>query len=77
MEYELIKLLIFSSPEAGLFLLSLYISELWSRATSAELFLSHVTLVTRAKCKRQKASKSSLIQTAIRAICDDIISMKS
>uniref|UniRef100_A0A671V9A0 URB1 ribosome biogenesis homolog n=1 Tax=Sparus aurata TaxID=8175 RepID=A0A671V9A0_SPAAU len=75
--YELIKLLIFSSPEAGLFLLSLYISELWSGATSAELFLSHVTLVTRAKCKRQKASKSSLIQTAIRAICDDIISMKS
>ncbi|KAM8769351.1 nucleolar pre-ribosomal-associated protein 1 isoform 2-T2 [Acanthopagrus schlegelii] len=66
-----------SRHEAGLFLLSLYISELWSGATSAELFLSHVTLVTRAKCKRQKASKSSLIQTAVRAICDDIISMKS
>ncbi|XP_070761902.1 nucleolar pre-ribosomal-associated protein 1 [Enoplosus armatus] len=66
-----------SRHEAGLFLLSLYIHELWSGATSAELFLSHVSLVTRAKCKRQKASKSSLTQTAIRAICNDIITMKS
>ncbi|XP_070685256.1 nucleolar pre-ribosomal-associated protein 1 [Pempheris klunzingeri] len=63
--------------EAGLVLLSLYIHELWSGATSAELFLSHVSLVTRAKCKRQKASKSSLTPAAIRDICNDIISMKS
>ncbi|KAM7399033.1 hypothetical protein PAMP_018327 [Pampus punctatissimus] len=61
--------------EAGLFLLSLYIHELWSGAKSAELFLFHVGLVTRAKCKRQKASKSSL--PSIRAICKDIITMKS
>ncbi|KAG8001883.1 Nucleolar pre-ribosomal-associated protein 1 [Nibea albiflora] len=66
-----------SRREAGLFLLSLYIHELWSGATSAELFMSHVSLVTRAKCKRQKSSKSSLTQTAIRAICNDVISMKS
>ncbi|XP_040902942.1 nucleolar pre-ribosomal-associated protein 1 [Toxotes jaculatrix] len=64
-----------SGCEAGLCLLSLYIHELWSGATSAELFLSHVSLVTRAKCKRQKASKSP--QTAIRAICNDIIALKS
>ncbi|XP_034557046.1 nucleolar pre-ribosomal-associated protein 1 [Notolabrus celidotus] len=63
--------------EAGLGLLSLYIHELWSGATSADLFLSHVSLVTRAKCKKQKASKSSVPQTAIRAICNDIITMKS
>lgn len=66
-----------SRREAGLLLLSLYIHELWSGATSAELFLSHVSLVTRARCKRQKASKSSLTQTAIRAICNDIITMKN
>ncbi|GLD53499.1 nucleolar pre-ribosomal-associated protein 1 [Lates japonicus] len=59
-----------SKYEAGLYLLSLYIHELWSGATSPELFLSHVSLVTRAKCKRQKASKSP--QTAIRAICNNI-----
>uniref|UniRef100_A0A3B4UFA2 URB1 ribosome biogenesis homolog n=1 Tax=Seriola dumerili TaxID=41447 RepID=A0A3B4UFA2_SERDU len=64
-----------SRYDAGLHLLSLYIHELWSGATSAELFLSHVSLVTRAKSKRQKASKSP--QTAIRAICNDIISLKS
>ncbi|XP_054454141.1 nucleolar pre-ribosomal-associated protein 1 [Anoplopoma fimbria] len=62
---------------AGLFLFSSYIHELLSGATSAELFLSHVSLVTRAKCKRQKASKSAPSQTAIRAICDDIMTMKS
>uniref|UniRef100_A0A3Q1FHH1 URB1 ribosome biogenesis homolog n=1 Tax=Acanthochromis polyacanthus TaxID=80966 RepID=A0A3Q1FHH1_9TELE len=62
---------------AGLSLLSLYTHELWSGATSAELFLSHVNLVTRTKCKKQKASKSSRTPTAIRAICNDIITMKS
>ncbi|XP_023118676.2 nucleolar pre-ribosomal-associated protein 1 isoform X2 [Amphiprion ocellaris] len=62
---------------AGLSLLSLYTHELWSGATSAELFLSHVSLVNKAKCKKQKASKSSWTPTAIRAICNDIITMKS
>ncbi|XP_059187700.1 nucleolar pre-ribosomal-associated protein 1 isoform X2 [Centropristis striata] len=66
-----------SRHEAGLFLVSSYIHELWSGAMSAELFLSHVTMVNRAKCKKQKASKSSLTQTAIRAICNDIMTMKS
>ncbi|XP_069563498.1 nucleolar pre-ribosomal-associated protein 1 [Brachyistius frenatus] len=66
-----------SRLEAGLSLLSLYIHELWSGATSAELFLSHVSLVTRTKCKRQKASKSSQTRAAIRAICHDIITTKS
>uniref|UniRef100_A0AAQ5XV76 URB1 ribosome biogenesis homolog n=1 Tax=Amphiprion ocellaris TaxID=80972 RepID=A0AAQ5XV76_AMPOC len=62
---------------SGLSLLSLYTHELWSGATSAELFLSHVSLVNKAKCKKQKASKSSWTPTAIRAICNDIITMKS
>ncbi|XP_034405157.1 nucleolar pre-ribosomal-associated protein 1 isoform X2 [Cyclopterus lumpus] len=62
---------------AGLFLCSSYIHELWSGATSAELLLSHVSLVTRAKSKTQKASKSSPAQTAIRAICNDITAIKS
>ncbi|XP_031719530.1 nucleolar pre-ribosomal-associated protein 1 isoform X1 [Anarrhichthys ocellatus] len=62
---------------AGLSLFSSYVHELWSGATSAELFLSHVSLVTKAKCRRRKASKSSQTQAAIRAICDDIMTMKS
>uniref|UniRef100_A0A3B4ZKD7 URB1 ribosome biogenesis homolog n=1 Tax=Stegastes partitus TaxID=144197 RepID=A0A3B4ZKD7_9TELE len=62
--------------KAGLSLLSLYIHELWSGATSAELFLSHVNLVTKAKYKKPKAVKSSVTQTAIRAICSDIVTMK-
>ncbi|XP_068601520.1 nucleolar pre-ribosomal-associated protein 1 [Brachionichthys hirsutus] len=66
-----------SRREAGLFLLSLYISELWSGAASPDLFLSHVSLVTKSKCRRQKASKPSLSQTAVRAICNDIISTKT
>ncbi|XP_034022476.1 nucleolar pre-ribosomal-associated protein 1 [Thalassophryne amazonica] len=66
-----------SRREAGLFLLSLYIHELWSEGKSAELFLSHVSLVSRAKCKRQKSSKSSVTRTAIRDICNDIIAMHS
>uniref|UniRef100_A0A673CC10 URB1 ribosome biogenesis homolog n=1 Tax=Sphaeramia orbicularis TaxID=375764 RepID=A0A673CC10_9TELE len=61
-----------SFPEAGLFLSSLYIHELWSGVESPELFLSHVNLVTRVKCKKQKRSKSSLSDAAIRAICNDI-----
>ncbi|XP_029923746.1 nucleolar pre-ribosomal-associated protein 1 isoform X2 [Myripristis murdjan] len=66
-----------SRSEAGLFLLSLYIHELWSGATSAQLFLSHVSLVNGAKCKGPKSSRSSLTQTAIRAVCNDIVAMKS
>uniref|UniRef100_A0A667Y0W1 URB1 ribosome biogenesis homolog n=1 Tax=Myripristis murdjan TaxID=586833 RepID=A0A667Y0W1_9TELE len=66
-----------SLAEAGLFLLSLYIHELWSGATSAQLFLSHVSLVNGAKCKGPKSSRSSLTQTAIRAVCNDIVAMKS
>uniref|UniRef100_A0A667Y939 URB1 ribosome biogenesis homolog n=1 Tax=Myripristis murdjan TaxID=586833 RepID=A0A667Y939_9TELE len=65
------------SRKAGLFLLSLYIHELWSGATSAQLFLSHVSLVNGAKCKGPKSSRSSLTQTAIRAVCNDIVAMKS
>lgn len=67
----------FSFSEAWLFLSSLYISESWSGVTTAELFMSHVSLVARAKCKRQKAPKSAQTQTAIRAICNDIISKKN
>lgn len=67
-------MLLFSFLEAGLFLLSLYISEMWSGATSAQMFLSHVSLVARTKCKRQKTSKSAVTQIAIKAICDDISS---
>ncbi|KAK2912907.1 nucleolar pre-ribosomal-associated protein 1 isoform X1 [Channa argus] len=66
-----------SRYEAGLFLMPLYIHELWSGATSAELFMSHVNLVTKAKCEKQKASKSSLSQITIRDICNDIMTMKS
>uniref|UniRef100_A0A3Q2P3W2 URB1 ribosome biogenesis homolog n=1 Tax=Fundulus heteroclitus TaxID=8078 RepID=A0A3Q2P3W2_FUNHE len=66
-----------SRHEPGLFLLSLYIHELWSGAASPDLFLSHVSLVTGAKCKRQKGSKSPKSLTAIRAICNDIIRIKS
>ncbi|XP_041662144.1 nucleolar pre-ribosomal-associated protein 1 [Cheilinus undulatus] len=62
--------------ESGLCLLSLYIHELWSGASSADLFLTHVSLVTKAKCKKREASKSSVPLTAIRAICEDI-AMKS
>uniref|UniRef100_A0A8C2ZSQ5 URB1 ribosome biogenesis homolog n=1 Tax=Cyclopterus lumpus TaxID=8103 RepID=A0A8C2ZSQ5_CYCLU len=74
---DLMKPLVFPFPVAGLFLCSSYIHELWSGATSAELLLSHVSLVTRAKSKTQKASKSSPAQTAIRAICNDITAIKS
>lgn len=60
--------------EAGLSLLSLYIHEVWSGATSADLFLSHVSLVTGAKCEKVKSSQKKV---DIRAICNDIITMKS
>uniref|UniRef100_A0A3Q4G050 URB1 ribosome biogenesis homolog n=1 Tax=Neolamprologus brichardi TaxID=32507 RepID=A0A3Q4G050_NEOBR len=60
--------------KAGLSLLSLYIHEVWSGATSADLFLSHVSLVTGAKCKKVKSSQK---KADIRDICNDIITMKS
>ncbi|XP_041850678.1 nucleolar pre-ribosomal-associated protein 1 [Melanotaenia boesemani] len=66
-----------SRQEAGLSLLSLYIHELWSGAASPQLFLSHVTLVIRAKHKRKKTSKSLKNQTAVEVICNKIITMKS
>uniref|UniRef100_H3C620 URB1 ribosome biogenesis homolog n=1 Tax=Tetraodon nigroviridis TaxID=99883 RepID=H3C620_TETNG len=59
-----------SRSEAGLFLLSLYVSEMWSGATATQMFLSHVSLV--AKCKRQKNKSAS--QTSLKAICEDISS---
>ncbi|XP_058490255.1 nucleolar pre-ribosomal-associated protein 1 [Solea solea] len=65
-----------SQCEAGLYLLSLYIHELWSGATSAELFLSHVSLVTKAKCAGQKTPKRPR-PTAIRAICKNITTWKN
>ncbi|KAM9318532.1 nucleolar pre-ribosomal-associated protein 1 [Pholidichthys leucotaenia] len=65
-----------SRIDAGMCLLSLYIHELWSGAASPELFLSHVDLVTKTKCKSQKASKSSPSQMAIRDICNDMKTMK-
>uniref|UniRef100_A0A3B4FUG2 URB1 ribosome biogenesis homolog n=1 Tax=Pundamilia nyererei TaxID=303518 RepID=A0A3B4FUG2_9CICH len=68
------RCLVFLFPEAGLSLLSLYIHEVWSGATSADLFLSHVSLVTGAKCKKVKSSQKKV---DIRAICNDIITMKS
>lgn len=69
--------LFFSSPGAWLSLLSLYISECWSGATTTELFMSHINLVARAKCKRHKGPKSAPAQTVIRTICNDIISKKN
>ncbi|CAN9511010.1 unnamed protein product [Ophioblennius macclurei] len=56
-----------SRLEAGLFLLSVYIRELWSEASSPELFLSHISLATTIKSKKQKSAPA-----AIRAICNDI-----
>ncbi|KAF7653300.1 hypothetical protein LDENG_00084810 [Lucifuga dentata] len=55
-----------SRSEAGLFLLSLYVHEVWNGAKSVQLFLSHVSSVTGAESKTQT-------QSAIRAVCDDII----
>ncbi|TWW76931.1 nucleolar pre-ribosomal-associated protein 1 [Takifugu flavidus] len=66
-----------SRYEAGLFLFSLYISEMWSGATSAQMFLSHVSLVARTKCKIKKTSQSAVTQIAIKAVCDDIITSTS
>ncbi|XP_040030484.2 nucleolar pre-ribosomal-associated protein 1 isoform X2 [Gasterosteus aculeatus] len=65
-----------SRREAGLFLFSSYIHELWSGAASAELFLSHVSLVTRAKSKKRNASKSPQTPAAVTALCHDIMTMK-
>ncbi|XP_023817454.1 nucleolar pre-ribosomal-associated protein 1 [Oryzias latipes] len=65
-----------SRQEAGLFLLSMFIHELWSGAASAELFLSYVGLVTKTKNQKPKGSKSSKTQTAVRAICEEIVAIK-
>ncbi|CAG6000164.1 unnamed protein product [Menidia menidia] len=66
-----------SRRAAGCFLLSLYVHESWSGGASAEKFLSHVTLVVGDKRKRKKTSKSAKTQTALRAICNEIITMTS
>ncbi|KAM8903347.1 nucleolar pre-ribosomal-associated protein 1 [Spinachia spinachia] len=65
-----------SRREAGLFLFSSYIHELWSGAASADLFLSHVSLVSRGQSKKHGASKSPRTPTAIGALCHDILTMK-
>ncbi|KAM3874727.1 nucleolar pre-ribosomal-associated protein 1-like [Diretmus argenteus] len=66
-----------SRREAGLFLLSLYVHELWSGAQSAQLFFFHVGLVTGAQRKGPKSSRSPPTQTAVRAVCNDIVTIKS
>uniref|UniRef100_A0A3P8W600 URB1 ribosome biogenesis homolog n=1 Tax=Cynoglossus semilaevis TaxID=244447 RepID=A0A3P8W600_CYNSE len=61
--------------KTGLYLLSLYIHELWSEATSAELFLSHVHLVNKTMCAKRKSPKTQ--PSALTAICSDIIAWKT
>lgn len=72
-----INAFVFSFPEAGLFLFSLYVSEMWGGATSAKMFLSHVNLVATTKCKIKKTSQPAVTQIAIKAVCDDIITSTS
>ncbi|XP_028321135.1 nucleolar pre-ribosomal-associated protein 1 [Gouania willdenowi] len=60
-----------SKQDAGLSLMSLYIHEVWSGATTPELFLSHMHLVQRSEQKECEASQTS--PAAIRALCSDII----
>ncbi|XP_062314220.1 nucleolar pre-ribosomal-associated protein 1 isoform X1 [Osmerus eperlanus] len=57
--------------EAGLMLLSQYIYEMWSGATSPEMFLLHVKLVAGAEEKGPKKSHS-LAQRSVKSICSDI-----
>lgn len=57
--------------EAGLFLSSLYIHEVWSGLRSAELFMSHVRLVTKHTTKKKKAP--ALSECPVRAVCNHII----
>ncbi|XP_054651009.1 nucleolar pre-ribosomal-associated protein 1 [Dunckerocampus dactyliophorus] len=59
--------------EAGLSLLSLYIHEVWSGASSAQRFLSHVAMVTR---DRRKSDKWSQSETAVRAVCKDLMNVR-
>ncbi|XP_041920011.1 nucleolar pre-ribosomal-associated protein 1 isoform X1 [Alosa sapidissima] len=55
--------------EAGLLLLSLYIHELWSGVESAELFLTHVKLVTLDQGEMNK-SKSNVVD-----LCREILTL--
>lgn len=65
--------LVLSVPVAGVFLSSLYIHELWSGVMSAELFLSHVNMVTKHETKKQGGSRWTLSDSAVRSICNDIV----
>lgn len=57
-----------SSKEAGLLLLSQYLHEMWSGATSPVVFLKHVKLVTGARVREQKKC-----QIPIKTICSNIV----
>ncbi|XP_072316400.1 nucleolar pre-ribosomal-associated protein 1 [Eucyclogobius newberryi] len=59
-----------SRHDAGLFLFSLYIHELWSGVPSAQLFMTHVRLVTD---DAQKKKGPALSQSPLRTICNHII----
>ncbi|XP_061538388.1 nucleolar pre-ribosomal-associated protein 1 [Phycodurus eques] len=58
--------------EAALSLLSLYIHEVWSGADCPQLFLSHVAMVTAGGHKPRKA-----LASAVRAVCQDFVAMKT
>ncbi|KAK7882189.1 hypothetical protein WMY93_028363 [Mugilogobius chulae] len=53
----------FENQHAGLFLCSLYIHELWSGVTSAELFMTHIHLVTKDAPKKKKGTALSASST--------------
>ncbi|KAM8854605.1 nucleolar pre-ribosomal-associated protein 1 isoform 2-T2 [Synchiropus picturatus] len=60
--------------DAAVSLLALYIHEVWSGAESAELFLSHIKLVTSIKCPKVKKSAT---ENSLRSICKKILTTKS
>nr|XP_057936089.1 nucleolar pre-ribosomal-associated protein 1 isoform X2 [Doryrhamphus excisus] len=61
--------------EAGLSLLSLYVHEVWSGASLAQGFLFHVSMVTGDKRKRRNSRKWSQSETAVRAVCEDLMNV--
>ncbi|KAM9801478.1 nucleolar pre-ribosomal-associated protein 1 [Neosynchiropus ocellatus] len=60
--------------DAAVSLLALYIHEVWSGAESAELFLSHIRLVTTVRCPKVKKSAA---ENSLRSICKKILTAKS
>ncbi|XP_061916834.1 nucleolar pre-ribosomal-associated protein 1 [Entelurus aequoreus] len=62
--------------EAGLSLLSLYIHEVWSGHDSAQLFLSHVAMVTGDSHKRGESGKAPQTESAIRDVCRDLMHVR-